>query len=165
MMIPMRPNERWSLDFVTDQMTDGRRFRILAIVDDCTRECLALVARRRIPLHEAERTVFDATHAGLAGYLFALWGLPPVIFEGVAQHHSIGEALVEGTVDARNLSDSQMVALRVHVADLAEHLRDAEGAGLAAEAGFARLSGTALGPRVAEWRRALTDDEERHAAA
>ena len=33
-----------SLDFVADQLTDGRRFRILAIVDDCTRECLALVA-------------------------------------------------------------------------------------------------------------------------
>ena len=44
MMIPMRPHERWSLDFVADQITDGRRFRILAIVDDCTRECLALVA-------------------------------------------------------------------------------------------------------------------------
>jgi putative transposase len=44
MMIPTRPNERWSLDFVADQMTDGRRFRMLAIVDDCTRECLALVA-------------------------------------------------------------------------------------------------------------------------
>jgi putative transposase len=38
------PNRRWSLDFVHDQMTDGRRFRILAVVDDCTRECLALVA-------------------------------------------------------------------------------------------------------------------------
>jgi putative transposase len=44
MMIPTRPNERWSLDFVSDQMTDSRRFRMLAIVDDCTRECLALVA-------------------------------------------------------------------------------------------------------------------------
>jgi putative transposase len=42
MMIPSAPNERWSLDFVFDQLTDGRRFRILAIVDD--RECLALVA-------------------------------------------------------------------------------------------------------------------------
>ena len=40
----LSPNERWSLDFVSDQMTDGRRFRILAVVDDCTRECLALVA-------------------------------------------------------------------------------------------------------------------------
>ena len=41
---PLLPNQRWSLDFVSDQLTDGRRFRILAIVDDCTRECLALVA-------------------------------------------------------------------------------------------------------------------------
>lgn len=37
-------NQRWSLDFVADQMTDGRRFRILEVYDDCTRECLALVA-------------------------------------------------------------------------------------------------------------------------
>lgn len=42
--LPSRPNERWSLDFVSDCLTSGRRFRILAIVDDCTRECLALVA-------------------------------------------------------------------------------------------------------------------------
>jgi putative transposase len=34
----------WSLDFVSDQLIDGRRFRILTVVDDCTRECLALVA-------------------------------------------------------------------------------------------------------------------------
>ena len=41
--VPDRPNERWSLDFVSDALTDGRRFRILAVVDDFTRECLALV--------------------------------------------------------------------------------------------------------------------------
>jgi putative transposase len=44
MLIPMAPNDRWSLDFVSDQLTDCRRFRILTIVDDCTRESLALVA-------------------------------------------------------------------------------------------------------------------------
>jgi hypothetical protein len=33
----------WSLDFVADQFIDGRRMRILVVVDDCTRECLALV--------------------------------------------------------------------------------------------------------------------------
>lgn len=38
-----RPNACWSLDFVHDQMTDGRRFRTLVVVDECTRECLALV--------------------------------------------------------------------------------------------------------------------------
>ena len=40
--VPLRPNERWSLDFVSDQLACGRRFRILAIFDDCTRECLAV---------------------------------------------------------------------------------------------------------------------------
>ncbi len=44
MTVPMGPNERWSLDFVSDQLTCGRRFRVLTVVDDCTRECLALVA-------------------------------------------------------------------------------------------------------------------------
>jgi putative transposase len=38
------PNDRWSLDFVSDQFVSGRRFRILGIYDDCTRECLAVVA-------------------------------------------------------------------------------------------------------------------------
>ena len=44
MLLPMLPNQRWSLDFVSDQLTDGRRFRMLTIIDDCSRECLALVA-------------------------------------------------------------------------------------------------------------------------
>jgi putative transposase len=44
MAIPQGPNQRWSLDFLSDAFTDGRRFRILAIVDDFTRECLALIA-------------------------------------------------------------------------------------------------------------------------
>lgn len=41
---PAVANQRWSLDFIADQFTDGRRFRILEVYDDCTRECLALVA-------------------------------------------------------------------------------------------------------------------------
>jgi putative transposase len=44
MVLPDGPNQRWSLDFVSDAFTDGRRFRILAVVDDFTRENLALVA-------------------------------------------------------------------------------------------------------------------------
>jgi putative transposase len=44
MVLPQGPNQRWSLDFVSDTLTDGRRFRILAMVDDYTRECLCLVA-------------------------------------------------------------------------------------------------------------------------
>jgi putative transposase len=41
---PQGANQRWSLDFVSDTLTSGRRFRILAVVDDFTRECLCLVA-------------------------------------------------------------------------------------------------------------------------
>jgi putative transposase len=44
MAIPQALNQRWSLDFLSDQLSDSRRFRILAVVDDFTRECLALVA-------------------------------------------------------------------------------------------------------------------------
>ena len=44
MTIPQGPNQRWSLDFVSDAFACGRRFRILCVVDDFTRECLALVA-------------------------------------------------------------------------------------------------------------------------
>jgi len=43
-VMPDGPNQRWSLDFVSDAFTDGRRFRILTVVDDFTRENLALIA-------------------------------------------------------------------------------------------------------------------------
>lgn len=43
MLVPKNSNERWSLDFVSDAFTDGRRFRVFAVVDDFSRECLALV--------------------------------------------------------------------------------------------------------------------------
>jgi putative transposase len=40
--LAQRPNQRWSLDFMSDQLADGRRFRLLNVVDDFTRECLAV---------------------------------------------------------------------------------------------------------------------------
>lgn len=40
---PQGPLQRWSLDLVADELVDGRRFRVLVVVDDFTRECLALV--------------------------------------------------------------------------------------------------------------------------
>ena len=42
-LVTPHANARWSLDFVHDQFANGRRFRILNIVDDVTRECLAAV--------------------------------------------------------------------------------------------------------------------------
>ena len=41
-----RPNQRWSMDFVSDRLADGRWFRILTVVDQYTRECLCVHAER-----------------------------------------------------------------------------------------------------------------------
>jgi putative transposase len=38
--VPSAVNQRWSLDFVSDQLANGRRFRVLNIVDDYSRECV-----------------------------------------------------------------------------------------------------------------------------
>ncbi len=43
------PNQLWSLDFLADQLGSGRRFRILAVIDDFSRECLAAVVDTSLP--------------------------------------------------------------------------------------------------------------------
>jgi putative transposase len=43
-VVALAPNQRWSLDFVHDRLRTNRRFRVLAVGDDCTRENLALEA-------------------------------------------------------------------------------------------------------------------------
>ncbi len=43
LLVEARPNARWSLDFVHDQFGSGRRFRILNVIDDVTKECLAAI--------------------------------------------------------------------------------------------------------------------------
>ena len=55
MVPPSRPNERWSLDFVSDSLTGGRRFRILCVVDDFTREALTVVPDFSISGHRLAR--------------------------------------------------------------------------------------------------------------
>ena len=53
------PNQRWSLDFVHDQMASGRRFRVLNIVDDVTRECLRAVPDTSISGRRVVRELSD----------------------------------------------------------------------------------------------------------
>ena len=47
--VPAGPNQRWSMDFVADGLSDGRRFRSLNIVDDYNRRCLAAEVDTSIP--------------------------------------------------------------------------------------------------------------------
>jgi putative transposase len=48
MATPQCANQRWSIDFVSDALACSRRFRILAVVDDFSRECLALITDNSI---------------------------------------------------------------------------------------------------------------------
>lgn len=52
-----RVNEAWSMDFMADQLVDGRRFRLLTVVDVCTRECLAIEAGRTLRSEDVVRVL------------------------------------------------------------------------------------------------------------
>jgi len=58
-LVPDRANQRWSLDFVSDAFEDGQRFRVLCIVDDCTREALATVVDRSLSGARLTRVLDD----------------------------------------------------------------------------------------------------------
>jgi putative transposase len=68
--VPTQPNERWSMDFVSDELADGRALRFLNVLDDYSRECLSIEADRSLP---AERVTEVLDRLGAAR------GLPQVI--------------------------------------------------------------------------------------
>jgi putative transposase len=67
---PEKPNQKWSMDFVTDSLVTGRRFRALTIVDDYTRECPAI---------EADTSLGGRRVVSVLERLGEMRGLPEVI--------------------------------------------------------------------------------------
>ena len=67
---PRAANLSWSMDFVSDGLADGRRLRCLTIVDDCTRECLAI---------EVDTSITGARVRGVLERLAETRGLPASI--------------------------------------------------------------------------------------
>jgi putative transposase len=67
---PSRPNQKWSMDFVTDSIVTGRRFRALTIVDDYSREC---------PNIEVDTSLGGRRVVGTLEKLAEIRGLPEVI--------------------------------------------------------------------------------------
>ncbi|PWR01469.1 hypothetical protein DKT77_16900 [Meridianimarinicoccus roseus] len=64
--VPVRPMQRWSLDFVSDQLADCRRFRVLNIVDDHSRFCPGQIVDISIPGARVARFLDDlALRVGL----------------------------------------------------------------------------------------------------
>ncbi len=55
-----KPNQRWALDFVSDALSDGRRIRLLTIIDVYTRLCLKLVVETSLPGKSVLRALEEA---------------------------------------------------------------------------------------------------------
>ena len=64
---PLYPNHVWSYDFVMERTRDGRPLKLLTIVDEYTRECLAIAVRRRLTSREVQEVL---------GELFLRYGCP-----------------------------------------------------------------------------------------
>lgn len=63
MSVPERVNQRWSMDFVSDQLANGRRIRILNVVDDYSRECVLQVVDFSISGHRVARELEHLSRA------------------------------------------------------------------------------------------------------
>ncbi|MBA8910934.1 transposase InsO family protein [Aminobacter ciceronei] len=69
-LVEAKPNARWSLDFVHDQFACGRRFRVLNVVDDVTRECLAAIPDTSISGRRVARELTELiTQRGTPGMI------------------------------------------------------------------------------------------------
>ena len=65
-----RPNEVWSYDFIFDQTADGRRLKVLPVVDEYTRECVAMLVGRRLTAKDVIRALQAAARGrGMPGHL------------------------------------------------------------------------------------------------
>ena len=90
---PERPNHVWSYDFVQDRTEDGRTFRMLCVIDEFTRRCLAIVVARRLRSDDVLQCLTD---------LFVEHGLPEHIrsdngpeFAAKAVRHWLGRVGVK----------------------------------------------------------------------
>jgi putative nucleotidyltransferase with HDIG domain len=101
----------------------------------------ALAAAEGLPLWEAERRVFGASHAEVGAFLLGLWGLPDTIVEAVAFHHR----------PMACLSTEFCALTAVHIANALEHSREADPAALDAE--YLRRLG--IDGRIDTWRTAV----------
>jgi putative transposase len=90
--VPRRTNQAWSMDFVSDQLTNGHRFRALTIVDVYSREALAIqvgkqlrgenvveVCNALVAQRGAPKRVFTDNGSEFSGRMFDLW----------AYHHGV----------------------------------------------------------------------------
>lgn len=98
--LPQGANHRWYLDFASDAPSDSCRFRVLCIVDDFTRECLAPVADTSLSGRRVARE-FDVLIAECVGRKLQ-WAFPRRVSESTASRHIATRFLAASGIGYRN---------------------------------------------------------------
>ena len=91
---PLQPDEVWSMDFVFDELANGRRVKTLTVVDDCSKEAVQIAVDTSIPALYVTR-VLDQVKAGLRrlldDFLWGDFGIDPeeteITFSGGRGYH------------------------------------------------------------------------------
>lgn len=137
---PLRPNERWSLDFVHDRLANGRSLRLLTVHDDYTRECLWIEADTslsgprvtRVLDYVAELRGRPASLITDNGPEFAGLALERWVHDRQVQHRFItpGKPSQNGYIESFNgklrdecLNENEFINLQ-HARELIETFRD-----------------------------------------
>ena len=67
-MRPLYPNPIWSVDFVQDRLFRGRRYRMLTVMDEYTRQCITVYAQFQLSSKDAgdlERVLYSIRETGI----------------------------------------------------------------------------------------------------
>ncbi len=132
--------------FVSGMLHDTGRLVLVANLTDKYSRVLQLARDKQIELSEAEREVFNATHAEVGGYLLGLWGLPVPVVEAITFHHC----------PARSASKAFCPLTAVHVANVLVQEECAVSAGVAPpQLDLEYLQSLGLADRLDDWREAV----------
>lgn len=132
--------------FISGLLHDLGKLMLAVNMPERYKSVLALAREKSIPLLEAEREVFSATHADVGAYLLGLWGLPVPIVEAVALHHQ----------PLRNVEKTFTPLTAVHVANVLEHEQSADKSLFTPpQLDGQYLTDLGLERRLPEWRAAL----------
>ena len=124
---------------------DAGKLVIAANLPERYRDAINLAREQQVPIWQAEREVFSASHAEVGAYLFGLWGLPDPIVEAVAFHHCPADCAHTGLTPL----------LVVHAANALEH--SASGGGGSAKLDMDYLQAAGREERVPTWRGLLEE--------
>ncbi|WP_435550366.1 response regulator [Desulfobacterium sp. N47] len=129
--------------FISGVLHDIGKLVLAANMPEKYKEVLDMAKCRNIPDNEVERQIFGTTHSEVGAYLLGLWGMPDVIVETVAFHHSPMDSVVDGFVPLSI----------VHMANGLEHCGsqpDLSAANIP-KINYSYFNKIGLNDRIAEW--------------